>query len=123
MPPATWVLDLPLPAGQQPGIKMAIDSVLLTESGNYNSMGKQRNTSTRFRITLCFSPDKKQGGKEITWQDANLCPASALPESLRIYTLKEPHFFFNLSDSLFSYDFSSISSIGKNLRNVTRLGG
>ena len=46
----------------------------------------------------------------------------ALPELLQICTLKELHFFFNLSHSLFSYNFSSISSIGKDLSDITRLG-
>jgi hypothetical protein len=118
-----WVLGIPVPAGQQPGMKTAIDSVLLTESGNYNSSGKQKNMSTIFCIILCSSPNEKTGGTEITWRDANLCPASALPELLQIGTLKKLHFFLNLSDSLFSYNFSSISSIGKNLSNITRLGG
>jgi hypothetical protein len=46
-----------------------------------------------------------------------------LPELLQIGTLKELHLFFNFSDSLFSYGFSSISSIGKNLVDIARLGG
>ena len=93
-------------------MKTVTELLLLTESGNYNTMNEHDNTST-FR----FRPDEKQGGTSI------IRAASALPKSLQIYTLKELHFFFNLSDSLFSYNFSSISSIGKNLRNVTRLGG
>jgi hypothetical protein len=45
-----------------------------------------------------------------------------LRKALQIGTLKELYLLFHFSDSLFSYSFSSIGSIGKNLIHVTGLG-
>ncbi len=52
------------------------------------------------------------------WRDAEM-----LPTSLQIGTLKELHLCSDLSDSLFSYGFGSISAIGKNFVDIAGLGG